>query len=321
MSESRRPRLLLAMLGIVCTTSFVVVSLYRLGLPLTLYTWVVVTLCAAAGATLAINGKRRLLIFPTALVVCVYLAIPDPFQVIPFVEKWSLFDDVGGRSGWAITPGLKFGKDGPNTAILESYVGSLEPNWWYQAPHSPYIRDGNERVQSRNVIRYEYFPHILEMLPDDDARRTVIKALTDTENRLRVHQGLLLACLRDLKYPAGTERNSWWLHHREFFKSEHDPIVAASLVQGWLENIDRIYSDGDVPFTIMSQCRAVGYQQRGSWGGHYDFGEAFMEIEFGERKLDARSRELAGSVVWWPERQTQIPQNKSVNRSGESGGI
>ncbi len=75
------------------------------------------------------------------------------------------------------------------------------------------------------------------MLPDDAARKTVIKALTDTENRLRVHQGLLLACLHDLKYPAGTDRNSWWLHHKEFFKSEHDPIVAASLTQGWLETL------------------------------------------------------------------------------------
>lgn len=252
MSKPRRSRLLLATLGIFCTATLVVVSLFRLGLPLTLYTWVVVTLCAASGVSLALTGKRRFLIFPATLAVCIYLAIPVPFQVIRLIEVWSLFDDVGGRSGWAITPGLQFGKKGPCTAMLESYVGPLEPNWSYQAPYSPYIRDGNERVQSRNVIRYEYFPEILEMLPDDAARQTVIKALTDTENRLRVHQGLLLACLHDLNYPAGTDRNSWWLHHKELFKSEHDPIAAASLAQGWLENIDRVYPNGEVPFKIVS---------------------------------------------------------------------
>ena len=208
MSQLTGSRISLAIIGLLGTVSLCVLSILHLGTPLTLYTWLIVGLCAASGASLALQGKRRLF-FGLALLICVYLAIPGPFQMIPGVELWSLFDDVGGRSGWAITPGLQFGSDSPNTAILESHVGPLKPNWWYQAPHSPWIRDGNERVQSRNIIRYEYLPEIIAMLPDDEARRTVISVLTVTDNRLRVHQGLLLACLHVLGYPDGMDGESW----------------------------------------------------------------------------------------------------------------
>ncbi len=70
----------------------------------------------------------------------------------------------------------------------------------------------------------------------------------------------------------------------------------------------------------MSQCRAVRYQQQGSWGGHNDFGDAFMKLEIGELEVDARSRGLVGNIIWWPERQTQMPQNQAVNRSTHSRG-
>ncbi len=285
-----------------CTLFLVAVALYRFGLPLTLYTWVVVTLAAASGITLARSGKSASFGFPVALAFCAYLAVPGPFQVVPVIQKWSLFDDAGGRSAWAITPGLRFGKDGPNTAILESHVGPLEPRWRFQAPHSPYIRDGNERVQSRNIIRHESFPEVLVMLPNDDARRAVIEALTDTENRLRVHQSLLLTCLYDLSFPVGTDRNSWWSHHKHLFYPEHDPTIAASLTQDWLEKVRAIYSADDVPSMIRVQCHAVHNQQHGAWGGHRDFGEAFARVAIGQNEPNARSRKPLGHVVWWPAR-------------------
>ena len=303
MKKSKHSRLLLAVLGLFSTVALLVFTFICFGLPLNLYTWIVVVLCAVSGASLAFSGKWQFL-FTVPLLTCVYLAVPIPFQFFSCIEICSLFDDVGGRSGWVITPGLKFGKDGPNTLLLESYLGPLKPNWWYQASHSPYIRDGNERVQSRNVIRYEYFPEILAMLPDDDARRTVIEALTDTENRLRVHQGLLLVCLHVLKYPEGMNAGSWWMQHQQLFISEHDPSIAASMTQGWLQEIDRLFAN-DVPNTIGSQYRAARYQQRGSWGGHRDFGKVFLEMEFGERKPDAHSAELGRKVIWWPEHQAK----------------
>lgn len=247
-----------------------------------------------SGATLAWNGKRRFLIFPIALLLCLHLTFSRGY--------WALFDDAGARSGREITPCLKFGHDGPNTALLESFVGPIEPCWKYQCPLSPSARDGNERVQSRNIIRHEYLPEILNMLPDDAARRTVIRALTDPENRLRVHQSFILMCLHDLQFPPGMNGRTWWQHHEKIFKSEHDPFAAASLTQDWLETIDGIYIGREIPRGIAVQRRAVAYQQRGAWGGHVDFGYAFMEIETGDRKADKLSRDLADSIAWWPER-------------------
>jgi len=41
-------------------------------------------------------------------------------------------------------------------------------------------------------------------------------------------------------------------------------------------------------------------QQRGNWGGHRDFAEAYIEREAGIRK-DEGSAPLPGTIVWWPE--------------------
>lgn len=303
-SKSIRYRLSLAALGLLCTTSLVVVACVRLGLPLNAYTSLVVAVCAMSGVSLGLTGTPRTICLP-AFLMCVYLASPGPFQVVPLVVVYSLFDDVGGRSGRAITPELWFGHDGPNTAILESYVGPPNANWWRQAPLSPYIRDGNERVQSRSIIRYEWFPDILAMLPDDSARVIVIRALIDPENRLRVHQGLLLTALNDLGYPAGMDSQSWWTQHKLLFGSEHDPVAAASLTRDWLHNIERRDADWRFPNRLATQCRAVRYQQRGEWGGHPDFGEAFIGIEQGQIDCDARMAAAAQEIVWWPDRNAQ----------------
>jgi len=193
---------------------------------------------------------------------------------------------------------LRFSNDARNAPLLETFVGPLEGNWRYSSPFSPLIRDGDERVQCRNIIRYDFFPEILEMLPHDAARRAVIKALTDTENRLRVHLGLLLACLHELNYPAGTNRKTWWKHHKELFRPEYDPMVAASLTQDWLQQINAALSDRKGLSNIRSQRIAAGYQEQGGlWGGHRDFGEAFMEIKYGVRDAVPASR--TSGVIWW----------------------
>ncbi|MCA9268410.1 MAG: hypothetical protein KDA41_08055, partial [Planctomycetales bacterium] len=158
-----------------------------------------------------------------------------------------------------------------------------------------------------------YFPQILAMLPDDAARQSIIKSLTEPDNRLRVHQGVLLACLYDLNYPAGMDGRSWWLHHKEFFRAEHDPVAAASLTQGFLDNVGRIYPDGDIPDEVLRQCRAARYQQHGTWGGHFDFGVTYIEMERGDREPDAQSLESARDIVWWPERQKQTPPINPVD--------
>jgi hypothetical protein len=268
-------------------------------MPLTFYTWTVITLCALSGSTMAMAGIRRFIVFPFSLVVCLYLVNPRPFQAVPFVQVWSLFDDVGGRSGYAITPGLWFGSDGPNTALLQSYAGPLNPNWLYLGPLSPYVRDGDDRVFSRSIIRDEHFAAILRMLPDDGARVTVVRALTDPENRLRVHQSLLLTCLYELGYPPGIAPEDWWSHQEHIFRAEHDPMMAAATTQGWLRKIESTYIDRQAS-SIPRQCRAARLQENGSWGGHPDFGEAFMAIESGRTAMQPPADALGAPVMWWP---------------------
>ncbi len=317
MDSPRRSGFSLAVVGLLSTTTLVLAAFTLHGWPLTVYTWIFTGLCAASGATRGLPDKRRFLFIPL-LLICVYLAVPGLFLFIPGFEMWSLFDDVGGRSGWSFAPGLEFGRDGPNTVLLESYVGELQPNWWKQAPHSPYVRDGNERVQSRNLIRHKYFSEVLEMLPDDEARRTVILALTDKDNRLRVHQGLLLSCLHALDFPAGMDARSWWSQHAFVFRAERDPFIAASLTQGWLEEIERLFSH-DWPRTVESHYIAATYQEGGQWGGHSDFGQARLEIHFGDRSADPRAVETSRRILWWPERNpvpTKADQRVKDARTG-----
>lgn len=296
---SRSKRLLLAALGVLCTASLVSISIWRHGTPLNLYTWIACSICAISGATLALNGKR--VWFLLLLLFCVYAAVPSPFLIILPLENSWLFDNARGGYGYEVTPGMRFRHEGANTALLESYIGPIEPEWRHAAPHSPHVRDGNERVQKINVIQRAYLPALLNMLPDDDARRTVIRTLTDTENRLRVHQSLLLSALYHFKYPPGTNRESWWAHHKEFFRPEHDSFLAASLTQDWAEKIAMIHSDGEYPREVARQLSATRYQQQGTWGGHEDFGEAFRSIEYGERQPDPGAREQAEKIIWWPE--------------------
>jgi hypothetical protein len=263
------------------------------GRPLDSFTWTalaVVLACSALPGIFRLRWRTAVLIS----LLGVYIAFPGPFLVIPLLERWSLCDDHGGRRGRLISPGLRFGHNGPNTELLESYLGPLPPNWWLQAPQFPYIRDGNERVQSRNPILRDYLPDMLARLPDDAARKQVLSCLVDPENRLRVHQGLLLACLLELGYPPGLDAEGWWRAHRDLFKREHDPIAAAKLTRGWLRKIGRLPTASDA---VGSLYGAADYQESGSWGGHYDFGEAVRNLEWNRRPDEIDASE---NVVWWP---------------------
>ena len=295
----RGPSLAWGAIGGGITLLLVATALWRLGWPLNPYTWGVIALCALSGVTLR-RPKQNLGWFVLALSVCLYLNFPRECQVIPVINVWSLYDDVGSRSGSAITPFLHFGRDGENTKLMESYVGPLEANWWYQCPLSPYMRDGNERVRSRSITRYGYFPELLAMLPDDQARRTVILALTDRSNRLRVHQGLLLACLYVGNYPEGMDAESWWAHHQALFEPEYDPTVAAAVIQGWRAQAERLESR-DVDSIIYLQLYATGYQEEGGWGGDEELGEVALDIEYGGREPDPDGLARGQQVIWWPD--------------------
>ena len=300
--DDPRTRARRASLTLVGSTALVTLCVLGHGWPIDGFTWSVL---AATPLTACVAGyfKRRILI-GVVVIFSVYLAFPDPFLAIPLPERWSLFDDRGGREGTLLSPGLRFGRNGRNTALLESYLGRLEPNWWVQAPRFPGIRDGNERVYSRSMIRSENLPAILAMLPSDTARRQVLACLTDPHNRLRVHQGLLLACLKQFGYPAGYDAERWWAFHEAAFVRERDPARAARVAYGWLEEANRLSSSWSGE--LGGQLSAASYHVRGDWGRDHHFGVAYRQLQ------DAPRSERVGlplvKVVWWPEKQSAAPR-------------
>lgn len=215
----------------------------------------------------------------------------------------------GGRQGVELTPGLRFGRVGPNTALLESYLGPLPAKWRHRAIRSMLIgdwRDGNERVNSRSLIHASHLESVLARLPDREARVQVLRCLTDTDNLLRVHQGLLLTCLDALGYPVGLDAVSWWAAHRWAFVVEPDPERAARICQGWTDQARELLrartSDLHEPaFSELAlQIGACKDQEQGSWGGDAAFGAAFQRIRARLSQPDEPAPELGGSITWWP---------------------
>ncbi len=301
--DNRRARVRRALLALSGCTALMMMCLLRYGRPIDGFTGTVLVATPLA-AGVAGYLRQRVLIGAVVL-FSLYLALPDPFLNIPFVERWALFDDRGGREGTLLTPGLRFGRSGRNTALLESYLGRLEPNWWVQAPRFPHIRDGNERVYSRSMIRSENLPAILAMLPSDSARRQVLACLTDPENRLRVHQGLLLACLNRFGYPEGYDVERWWAAHEPAFVPERDPARAVRIAYGWLEEANRLSSSWSGE--LGGQLSATSYHVRGHWGRDHHFGVAYAELE--AAPPSARRGLPRVRVVWWPEKQSPAPPN------------
>lgn len=300
--DDRRIRARRASLAFGVCAALVTLCLLGHGWPIDGFTWFVL---AATPLTAGVAGYfRRRVITGVVVVFSLFLAFPDPFLVIPLPGRWSLFDDRGGREGTSLSPGLRFGRPGRNTALLESHLGRLEPNWWVQAPRFPHIRDGNERVYSRSMIRSENLPAILAMLPSDTARRQVLACLTDPDNRLRVHQGLLLACLKQFGFPAGFDAERWWAFHEPTFVRERDADRAARVAYEWLEDANRLSSSWSGE--LGGQLSAASYHVRGHWGRDHHFGVAYRQLQ------DAPRSEREGlplvKVIWWPEKQSAAPR-------------
>jgi hypothetical protein len=212
--------------------------------------------------------------------------------LVPWESRY-IADTRGGRHGVRVLPwDARFGRDGSNTALLTSYLGPLEPDWQHAAIRSMLFgmwRDGDERVHTRGLIFRPYLADALAMLPTNDARVQVLGCLTDPDNLLRVHHGLLLACLWEWGYPQGYNAEGWWRRHQHLFRREQDASAAARLAAGWTEQIRR---NKDLGVAIYPQFRAARYQEQGSWGGDHDFGDAYAELGSG-------SKTGIPEVVWW----------------------
>lgn len=289
-------------LWLVCG-SLLGLALFRYGLPLDVTTTLGLGLglCTLGLVHLGVSARGRWALAAIPLLFHLQLHVP--------VESDWLQDVRRGRVGVRVTPGFRFGRDGPNTALLQEYVGPLPAEWRHRCVRSMLLcdwRDGNERVNSRSLIHRDDLAAVLAMLPDRDARKQVVGCLTDSGNLLRVHQGLLLTCLKVLGHPAGHDARSWWRAHAWVFVREADPERAAGWVQGWTDRARR-FGRAWIQDTyyeqygqIGDQIRATQYQEWGAWGGDRVFAEAFNGRPL--KRLQGLAVEWPpGSVLWWPD--------------------
>lgn len=262
------------------------------GLPVDGWTWAVVLGVTAWSAT-AGPGQRLRALTPILLIA---------YHIFLFYSMDELFDTRGGRRGVRFWPtGLAFAQHGPNTRLLERSLGPLPPEWrhgWKSInPLFGSIRDGDERVHQYSVIFREYLPDALARLPSDAARKQVLHCLTEPKNLLRVHQGLLLVCLKDWGYPPGMDAVSWWERHRPLFRVECDARQAVLTVAGWTA---LLMERPELPNDIRSQARVAEYQEWRGWGADPEFRRTFIEMMGGDLPFHGpHLRAGVKNVVWW----------------------
>ncbi|WP_372370608.1 hypothetical protein [Candidatus Uabimicrobium sp. HlEnr_7] len=151
-----------------------------------------------------------------------------------------LQDVTRGREGIRPIFFTTFIKNGPNTSLLNKYLGHAPPVWQHLCPGPGMLNqvsDGGERVESQSLLRREYLSKYLKLLPSEEARKQVLQCLSDSKNYLRFHQGLLLACLGEWHYPQNMDSHSWWEKHAIFFRREKNVRKAASMVLEWKEKV------------------------------------------------------------------------------------
>lgn len=223
--------------------------------------------------------------------------------IIP-VQRYGMLDVQGGRTGvllMAFNGETRFVRDGPNTQLLEDYLGPLEAKWDSISLRSMLLgtfRDGHDRVYWSNIIFMPELPEILAMLPDNRARVQVLRCVTDRENILRLHQGVLLLCLWSLDYPEGYDAESWWSRHQHLFRHEYDQKRAALTVAGWMQLL--VYNDRSLRYEVCNRVYATREFERGGWGNGFG-GEASNLEKMAENEgKDIPDNGLL-EVVWWKE--------------------
>jgi len=308
-------RWLLAVPAVLVSVSLLVGCLL-LATPLDAATWMIVCGAVAWAFVLSwhVGGRKRCLVAAPLVFqwfVVLYILAPRDVEAFVPLDGTYIQDVRGGRDGMQFA-GIRVGWSGPNTDLLEHCLGPLQPEWRHRCCLSPYIKDGNERVNSRSIIGSDFLPELLAMLPHDEARRQVLTCLTDSGNLARVHQGLLLTCLYTLGYPPGHDASSWWEHHAPLFQSKDDPDAAVRLVWAWCERAASYDSgkDGDWSnrdsWEIQRQLRAARYQETGSWGGDFDFGDSYQLFLVQNNLLGGRNTKPpipdlgVDKVIWWP---------------------
>lgn len=237
-----------------------------------------------------VAGLRWLFPLPVAMQTLLLWHCIDSWAAEQFlpIRGAGIQDLRGGYKGMMVE-GFQFMRPGANLRLLERYIDPQRPEWTWE---------GDERVLSKSIIWRESLPKALALLPHDAARRQVLQALTEPDNRMRVHQSMLLACLGHLGHSPGYTAETWWNAHEWAFRIERDPKQAAQAVQGWTAKVEALQLPNDeVADEIRAQIRAARYQERGTKGGDREFSDAYMRLP---SKGIAPFRMEHHTIAWWP---------------------
>lgn len=303
----RRFRWRRAVLGAMLVMALLGAAVYEHGHPIGVGTWLAFGAITALGAAAGLPGRWRH-VWLLGLFVAANLVVPDLFLYRnPLADPYYWIDVRGGRQVTEVAPGIWLGGAGENTVLIEHYLGPVPAQWQMAYPRSPHVRDGDDRVDAKNIIHHVGLADTLAMLPGDDARRRALICLTDPANRLRVHQSLLLVALKTLGYPDGLDAESWWRAHSDLFRAESDPVAAARVVVGWRAKIEEsaYHRLAEIPRELSRQFRAARYHEQGSWGRDYEFGEAYRELPEARREFRYQPGEgeqpvpSPPNIVWW----------------------
>jgi hypothetical protein len=235
------------------------------------------------------SARRRFwrALAPTPLLGFAYLllCVNSPQHMERFIRGVPgsvLLQDVrGGRNGIQLFSDFSFSWPGPNTALIEEYLGPLEPEWEQQWYLSRGYAGQEERVNRQSIIRRSDLPEILAMLPSAAARRQALACVTNPKNLARVHQGMWLVAIKIFGYPQGSDVESWWRQDAKSFRSTEDPDEASRLVYGWRSEVELLAneksqsSSADL-VSIRQQLDAAANQEMGIWGGDDDFSQAYF---------------------------------------------
>jgi len=247
------------------------------------------------------KSRLRWIVMGVFFVYAAWLAFP--------LDSSNFTDLCNGRTAVGVHPGgLLFARNGPNTRLIQKYFGERQAKWIWKNTRFHLLGKvwgEGDRVDWKSVVFQSYLPEALSMLPSDEARTQVLGCVTDSGNLIRVHQGLLLACLKTFGYPKGYDSRTWWDEHKWVFVVERDPLTAARMVWGWLDATYVLAPQRPTPKAawalqdIRTQQYAVESQQ--NWGTtNFSFAGAYSALERDEG-LRAQAPGVTQRVVWWPE--------------------
>lgn len=295
---------------IVCVTLGILTVL--IGLPANLATWLAVFGGGVWILALMVlfRDSKKILLVPVVLqsLLFLYCIGPQAFEGMTFLSLGAEYHDLHtGRREMRVL-GMRFRASENNAELIERYLGRRDPHWRHSYYYDPHIRDGDDRLNAGSVIYDRDLSGLLEMLPDESARRQFLKCISDPNNKMRFHQALLVVALRALDYPSGLNSQTWWDHHSHLFRPEDDDGRATVAVWGWCDRFFYItgpyvvsVEDGaDRNDQIEILCRRTSTAQRQErWlDGR---GELYNKVRESPNKAKDFPELGIHSVSWWPQ--------------------